>query len=129
MNNKLAQLALEHETEKLAQLDQLSQSNRNSVCDLGWSILNQSEYNWTDDAVTLPKPLAQIRDAIEMVKGKGSDIHLWSDLYANSIKDNEPPKMREGYHRAAILSHIETITAQQMLSTLLIGYQLRQPQA
>ena len=120
---------LEHETETLAKLDQLSRFNRNSVCYLGWSILDQSEYNWTDDAVTLPKPLAQIQDAIEFVKAKGLSIHLWSSLYANSIKDNEPPKMREGYYRAAILSHIETITAQQMLSTLLIGYQLRQPQA
>lgn len=121
--NPTPEQTIKYQEERLNYLDELSYSTVKSACQLGWSILNKFEYNWTDDTVPLPEPLAQIRDAIEAVKSKGLDIHQWTSLHANSIAENEPPHLREGYFNAAILAHLERLILQQALSTLLIGYQ------
>ena len=128
MNKSLAQLASRHRAATLAKLNTCYKHTTATLSKLVWRVLDHSRYQWWNEAATLPKPLAHLRDIVEAIKAKGVEINQWSDLYAHAIEHSSTPQQQD-YYNAMLYALTDGIRQQQQAMNLLLNHLTQQPQA
>ena len=128
MNKSLSQLASKHRAATLDKLNTCYRHTTNALSKLVWRVLDNSRYQWWNEAAYLPKPLAYLRDIVEAFKAKAVEVNQWSELYAHAIQHSTTPQQQD-YYNAMLYALTDGIRQQQQAMNLLLNHLIQQPQA